>query len=56
MREALSAGGYAVLGDLDLLLGRRATGTVGGDPPEEDVLALATRLLLDPVRVAEGAS
>ena len=56
MRDALSAGGYAVLGDLDQLLGQRATGTVGGDPPEEDVLALATRLLLDPVRVAEGAS
>ncbi|HWJ81744.1 MAG TPA: hypothetical protein VNS55_05860 [Nocardioides sp.] len=57
MRAAVSEGRYAVAGDLDLLLRRRpAEGGAVGDPPEEDVLALATRLLLDPVRAAEGES
>lgn len=55
MRARLSADGYPVLGDLDRLLGPAPAGTGAGNPPEEDVLALATELLLDPVTEGEGA-
>jgi hypothetical protein len=47
MREELSRGGYAVHGDLDVLLPTRADGSVGaGTPSAAGTLTLAVRLLL----------
>jgi hypothetical protein len=49
MRDALLSAGYAVHGDPDALVPRTDSGPTGCDPDDAGVLALALRLLLDPV-------
>jgi len=52
LHGALTRGGYAFLGDPDLLLAPATDRTGSGAPDETEVLALATQVLIDPAGAA----